>query len=186
MSGLLRLSNTNFDGTFRLGYFNTGSFGAIGNPFIGINIGEPSPSNASNPFRVLANVDTGATTAGSGTFILLNQNQTYSFSLTWTPTTGGAGTLTGTIGGNSVTVNAPAGTGGYNAFGIISGFVGSNDPNQKTAGSNFDNLTYAVVVPEPSMQAIAGVVAGGALSWTAYRRRRRNRQRSAGLDSESV
>jgi hypothetical protein len=185
MSGLLRLSNTNYDGTFRLGYFNTGSFGANGNPFIGINIGEPAPSNASNPFRVLANVDTGTTTAGSGTFILLNQNQTYSFSLTWTPTTGGAGTLTGTIGGNSVTVNAPAGTGSYNAFGIINGFVGTNDPTQKTAGSYFDNLTYAVV-PEPSMQAIAGVVAGGALSWTAYRRRRRNRQRGSSLDSRSV
>jgi hypothetical protein len=165
LSGLLRLSNEDFDGTFRLGYFNTGTFGSLTSPFLGISISEPT-GTTTNPFRA-----TIVTTETSSAVISLNQDQTYSFDLTWTPSTGGAGTLSGTFAGQSVSVSALSATGIYNAFGITSGYVGNN-PTQNTNGSYFDNITYSVV-PEPTqMVAVAGV--GAALGMWRMRKLRRN------------
>ncbi len=167
LSGLLRLSNADFDGTFRLGYFNTGTFGSLTSPFLGISISEPAGATT-NPFRA-----TIVTTETSSAVISLNQDQTYGFDLTWTPSTGGAGTLAGTFAGQSVSLSALAGSGFFNAFGITNGYVNSSTPTQNTNGSYFDNVTYSVVVPEPTqMVFVAGV--GAALGAWRLRKLRRN------------
>jgi hypothetical protein len=171
MSGLLNFSNTDFNGAIRLGYFNSGTFGATGNPFIGLSISEPSGATT-DPMRIFATVDSGSSTA---TPILINQNETYSFSLTWTPTGGGAGTLAGLVAGTSVNLTAPAGTGVFNAFGIMNGFSANSAPALNTAGSYVDNLTYSVV-PEPSTWVMAG--AGIALVATCGEVKRRRRVRA--------
>jgi hypothetical protein len=168
MSGLLNFSNTDFNGAIRLGYFNSGTFGATGNPFIGLSISEPSGATT-DPMRIFATVDSGSSTA---TPILINQNQTYSFSLTWTPTGGGAGTLAGLVAGTSVNLTAPAGTGVFNAFGIMNGFSANSAPALNTAGSYVDNLTYSVV-PEPETLAMAGVGVASAVMGRELRRRKK-------------
>lgn len=166
LSGLLRLSNSDFDGNFRLGYFNTGTFGSSADPFLGISFGEPlSPGG---PFR--ASITTNGTTSAP---ISLNQDQTYGFNLTWTPTTGGAGTLAGTFAGQPVSVTAGlSATGIYTAFGITNGYSNSSVSTLNTNGSYFDNITYSVV-PEPTqMVFVAGV--GAALGMWRMRKLRRN------------
>ena len=174
ISGLMRFSNEDFDGSIRLGYFNSGTFGNSGNSFLGLNIGEPSPSNTSNPFRVWALVESGSQTQ-IPTPILINQNQTYSFGLTWTPTAGGAGTLSGNVGGTPFSLSAPAGTSLFNAFGITNGWMVSNNSAQNTSGSYFDNVTYSVV-PEPTQMVF---VAGIGAAFGAWRLRKLRRARGA-------
>jgi len=165
LSGLLRLSNADFDGTFRLGYFNTGTFGSSTAPFLGISISEPL--TPTDPFRAFI-----TTNGTSSAVISVNQDQTYGFDLTWTPSTGGAGTLAGTFAGQSVSVSALSATGIYNAFGITNGYVPSSNSAQNTNGSYFDNITYSVV-PEPTqMVFVAGV--GAALGAWRLRKLRRN------------
>jgi hypothetical protein len=170
ISGLLNFSNVDFDGSIRLGYFNSGAFGNTGNSFIGLNISEPVPSNTSNPFRVSGVVASG--TQSTTTPILINQNQTYSFGLTWTPTGGGAGTLSGNVGGTPFSLSAPTGSSLFDAFGITNGWMASNNSAQNTNGSYFDNITYSVV-PEPTqMVFVAGV--GAALGAWRLRKLRQN------------
>jgi hypothetical protein len=167
LSGLLRLSDSDFDGNFRLGYFNTGTFGSSTDPFLGISFAEPLIPTG--PFR--ASITTNGTFTAS---ISLNQNQTYGFDLTWTPSTGGAGTLSGTFAGQSVSLSALSGTGIYDAFGITNGYAVNSESTQNTNGSYFDNVTYSVVaVPEPTqMVFVAGV--GAALGMWRMRKLRRN------------
>jgi hypothetical protein len=167
LSGLLRLSNSDFDGTFKLGYFNTGAFGTVTSDFLGISISEPAGATT-NPFRA-----TIVTTETSSAVISLNQDQTYSYDLTWTPTTGGAGTLAGTFAGQSVSLSALAGSGFFNAFGITNGYVGTSASNLNTNGSYFDNVTYSVGVPEPTQMVFAAGV-GAALGAWRLRKLRRN------------
>ena len=166
LSGLLRLSNSDFDGSFRLGYFNTGTFGSSTDPFLGISISEPT-GTSTNSFRA-AIVTTGTVLGG----ILLSQNQTYGFNLTWTPSTGGAGTLSGTFAGQPVSLSALSGTGIYNAFGITTGYSTTNGSTLNTNPSFFDNLTFSVV-PEP-MQMVSVAAIGAALGMWRMRKLRRN------------
>lgn len=171
ISGLLNFSNVAFDGSIRLGYFNSGAFGTTGNSFIGLNIGEPSPSNTSNPFRVWGLVESGTQTQ-TPTPILINQNQTYSFGLTWTPTGGGAGTLSGNVGGTPFSLSAPTGTSLFDAFGITNGWMANSNSALNTNGSYFDNITYSVV-PEPT-QMVSVAAIGAALGMWRMRKLRRN------------
>jgi hypothetical protein len=173
LSGLLRLSNADFDGTFKLGYFNTGTFGTATSDFLGISISEPSGATT-NPFRA-----TIVTTETSSAVISLNQDQTYSYDLTWTPTTGGAGTLAGTFAGQSVSLSALAGSGFFNAFGITSGYVGSSNSSLNTNGSYFDNVTYSVVVPEPTQMVFAAGVGAALGAWRLRKLRRNGRGSNA-------
>jgi autotransporter-associated beta strand protein len=146
MSGNFSLLNDTFDGTFKLGFFNTQ---AIATNFIGINISEPSGASI-DPFRGYAAVEGvgGASTPGASP-ILLAQDTPLTFNLTWTPSNAadGSGTLTGTIGGTDIgTIVVGPGSGTFNAFGLVSGGLG-NSSAAKTAGCYFDDLTYTAATP---------------------------------------
>jgi autotransporter-associated beta strand protein len=154
MSGKFKLLNDNYDGSFRLGFFNTAD---VGENFVGISFVEPE-GGTGDPFRGYAVV---GGTGGAGTGIIpLTQTVTITFDLTWTPAVeeDGSGTLTGTITVpdpdfpeedpdiTNVNVAVAAGEGTFNAFGLASG-GSNNNQNQKTAGCYFDDLTYTAVAP---------------------------------------
>jgi autotransporter-associated beta strand protein len=140
MSGKFYLLNSNFDGAFRIGFFNNSN---VDNNFIGIEIAEPS-GGVGNPFRGYV-----ATNLVRHTGIIsLVQDVPYTFSLTWTPAVeaDGSGTLAGTVAGTDIgSIAVAAGTGTFNAFGISSG--GQSNVNEVTAGCYFDDLTYTEVAP---------------------------------------
>jgi uncharacterized repeat protein (TIGR02543 family) len=140
MSGKFYLLNSNFDGAFRIGFFNNSN---VDNNFIGIEIAEPS-GGVGNPFRGYV-----ATNLVRHTGIIsLVQDVPYTFSLTWTPAVeaDGSGTLAGTVAGTDIgSIAVAAGTGTFNAFGISSG--GQSNVNEVTAGCYFDDLTYTKTAP---------------------------------------
>jgi autotransporter-associated beta strand protein len=141
MSGNMYFQNTNFDGGFYLGFFDSGAFSGTAAPadFVGILVVEPSGS-ASSPMRVLpASID-GTPTYGS--IFGLTQLQQLTFNLTYTGSGDGSGTLTGTLGGTNIgTINTSAGSSTFNAFGLASGGSNPADPNLKT-NFYFDNVSY--------------------------------------------
>jgi len=141
MTGSFRLANDAFDGHFYLGFFNPASLvsGQAPGSFAGIQIAEPA-ANAGDPFRGSAVV--AGTGGNSSATIHLTQNTTLAFDLTWTGGADGAGTLSGTLAGQSVNVTVGAGAGNFTAFGLLSGGMASGNPAQKTAGCHFDNLGY--------------------------------------------
>jgi uncharacterized repeat protein (TIGR02543 family) len=141
MSGKFVLLNDNFDGNFRIGFFNTAD---VPNNFVGIEFSEPTPTVA-DPFRGFAAV--GGTGGASTDTIPLTPDTPLTFNLTFTPAIAadGSGTLTGTVGETAVNVAVAAGSGSFNAFGLVSG--GFSNQNQKTAGCYFDDLTYTAATP---------------------------------------
>jgi len=141
MSGSFYLENSDFDGNFRIGFFNTAN---VPNNFVGIEIREPS-SGGGNPFRGFAEV-TGTGGAISPTPIDLNQAETLTYNLTWTGQSDGSGTLSGTLAGTAVNVAVAAGSGTFNAFGLVIGGMGTN-VNENTGPCFFDDLTYTEVTP---------------------------------------
>jgi uncharacterized repeat protein (TIGR02543 family) len=142
MSGSFYLENSDFDGTFKIGFFNTA---AVATNFVGIAFSEPSGGIA-NPFRGYAEVaGTGGASSGP-TPIELNQAETLTYNLTWTGQPDGSGTLSGTLAGTAVNVAVAAGSGTFNAFGIVTGGMGTN-VNENTGPCFFDDLTYTEVTP---------------------------------------
>jgi uncharacterized repeat protein (TIGR02543 family) len=164
MAGSLRLANNNFDGAFYLGYFTPGQ--GLSN-FIGIQIVEPNGS-AGDPFRSYVRV---MGTGDNGTGIIsLAQNTTLTFDLTWTGSPDGSGALSGTLAGQSLNIPVTAGSGGFSAFGLVSGGFSSSSI-QRTAGCYFDSLTYnkygTTPPPPPPATYTVSYNANGATSGTA-------------------
>jgi uncharacterized repeat protein (TIGR02543 family) len=134
LTGNFRLTNSNFDGSFYVGYFDPSD---PGNNFVGIGFSEPS---GSTDFRGFASVNH-STNSG---IVSLPQSTTYSFDLTWIGNADGSGTLSGTIAGQNVSVTAGAGTGNFTAFGLLNGGMPSSSL-EKTGNCYFDNLSYRKV-----------------------------------------
>ncbi len=140
MAGSFRLVNNNFDGVFYVGYFNPENLtaGNAPNPFIGIEIFEPSGA-ASGPFRCRLRVS--GVGGSSSNIIELPQNTVLTYDLTWSGGTDGSGTLSGVIAGQSLNVLVGPGLGDFTAFGLLSGGLSSNT-NERTGTCLFDNLLY--------------------------------------------
>ena len=147
IAGDWMLKNTNFDGTIRIGYFNKSD---PNNNFIGIVIREPAgvvldPSiqDSGKLFRAyLAVKGTSGETTVSEKPIEPHMVGPGKFDLIWKGNPDGSGTLSGTLTGLPVSITVPAGSGSFDAFGILAGGDGSDDPEQKTGDCYFDNLTY--------------------------------------------
>jgi hypothetical protein len=86
----------------------------------------------------------------------VTQNTTTSFSVTWTGSPDGSGTLSGNIGGTPFSISAAAASETVNAFGVCVGFLSDNSA-LNTGNCYFDNLVYSVI---PS--ATFTVTGGGA------------------------
>jgi len=148
-SGHILVANVNFEGTFRLGYFNTA------NPesnFIGIEIKEPAGTildpklhGSGKAFRAYLTVYGSGGTISSVPLELDNGSGSSgkAFDLTWTANPDGSGTLSGTL--QSIPMpelKVAAGSGSFNAFGILTGGNSSDDPAKLTGGIWFDDLNY--------------------------------------------
>jgi uncharacterized repeat protein (TIGR02543 family) len=64
------------------------------------------------------------------------------FDLIWKGNPDGSGTLSGTLTSLPFSISVPAGSGSFNAFGMLAGGDSSDDPTKQTGGCWFDNLTY--------------------------------------------
>jgi len=151
MSGDFLLTNVNFDGAFRIGYFNTNDF-TIGDTFNFIGIQFIEPPTSACPFRVRAIVS--GPGGVSSEIISLAQNKTFSYNLTWTGSTNGSGTLIGNIAGESINLTADVGVGNFRAFGILNEKMPSQNIRERTGVCLFDNLIYVKdgpsITPEPA------------------------------------
>jgi hypothetical protein len=136
LSGSMKLTDEDFDGRFTLGYFKAGDEGTN---FVGLLIAEPSAGG--DPFRGYLTV-MGPGGASSTSPIYLPQNSLLTFDLTWTGNTDGSGSLGGTVAGFSVNINAGAGAGTFDAFGLLCGGMASSNASAN-AVAYFDDLTYA-------------------------------------------
>jgi hypothetical protein len=145
-SGHIKVANANFEGTFRLGYFNTA------NPesnFIGIEFREPAGTildpklhGSGKAIRAYLTVNGPGGTISSEPFEL-DGSAEKAFDLVWTANPDGSGTLSGTL--QSIPMpelKVAAGSGSFNAFGLLAGGNSSDDPTKLTGGIWFDDLTY--------------------------------------------
>ncbi len=146
LGGNLRMTNANFEGAFRIGYFNTAD---PGNNFVGIEIREPAgipitpmAHHSGKLFRAYLTVK-GHGGAISTVPLELEMNFLgVAFDLIWKGNPDGSGTLSGTLTSLPVNIAVPAGSTSFNAFGILSGGDSSDDPTKLTGGCWFDNLNY--------------------------------------------
>jgi hypothetical protein len=145
-SGHIKVANANFEGTFRLGYFNTA------NPesnFIGIEFREPAGTildpklhGSGKAIRAYLTVNGPGGTISSEPFEL-DGSAEKAFDLVWTANPDGSGTLSGTL--QSIPMpelKVAAGSGSFNAFGLLAGGNSSDDPTKLTGGIWFDDLNY--------------------------------------------
>jgi len=149
LAGIMRVANENFEGTFRLGYFNTAS---PGSNFIGIEIREPAGiildplhhgSGTMLRGYLAVNGPGGTTSSVPLELIGGSGNSGIAFDLIWMGNPDGSGTLSGSLQSIPMpTITVAAGNGTFNAFGILAGGDSSDDPTKKTGGCWFDNLTY--------------------------------------------
>jgi hypothetical protein len=166
-AGNLYLADENFDGTLRIGYFNTSS---PESNFIGIEIREPAGKpitpmthKSGQLFRGhLCIKGPGGTTSTVPLELEMNFLGA-TFDLTWAGNPDGSGTLSGTVTSRPVSITVAAGRGSFNAFGILAGGDSSNGPTERTGDCHFDNLTYDKVtvtdytVPDNADGATGGV-----------------------------
>jgi len=145
-AGNLYLANENFDGTLRIGYFNTSS---PESNFIGIEIREPAGKPITPMIHKTGQLFRGHLcimgTGGTTSTVPLELEMNFlgaTFDLTWTGNADGSGTLSGTVTSRPVSITVAAGSGSFNAFGILAGGDSSDDPTKKNGGCYFDNLTY--------------------------------------------
>jgi uncharacterized repeat protein (TIGR02543 family) len=148
MAGHWASHNANFEGTFRIGYFNTES---PESNFIGIEIREPAGTvldpdmkDSGKILRTYLTVKgTDGTTISAEPFEpFMAASHPKTFDLIWKGNPDGSGTLSGTLTSLPFSISVPAGSGSFNAFGILAGGDSSDDPTKKTGGCWFDNLTY--------------------------------------------
>jgi hypothetical protein len=142
LAGSFYLENrttSGFDGNFFLGYFDATD--PRRENFIGISFAEPA-SDPSATFRGFTGVN------GPGGFetgiIGLTQLMPLTFDLTWKGSADGSGTFSGTLADQDVNLTVAAGTGTFNAFGLMCGGALS-DANKRTRNCYFDNLTYSKI-----------------------------------------
>ena len=145
MAGSWMLKDANFSGAFRIGYFNTAD---PENNFIGIEIREPA-GTVLNPdiqdsgklFRAYLSV---MGPGGTRSTVPIEPHMVGSgkFDLIWQGNPDGSGTLSGTLTGLPISIKVAAGSGRFDAFGILAGGDDSDDPTKKTADCWFDDLTY--------------------------------------------
>jgi len=147
MAGSWMLKDANFSGAFRIGYFNTAD---PQNNFIGIEIREPAGTaldptiqDSGKLFRAWLSVKgtTGGTTTSKGP-IEPHMVGSGKFDLIWKGKPDGSGTLSGTLTGLPISITVAAGSGSFDAFGILAGGDDSDDPTKKTAACWFDDLIY--------------------------------------------
>jgi hypothetical protein len=142
LAGSFYLENrttSGFDGNFFLGYFDATD--PRRENFIGISFAEPA-SDPSATFRGFTGVNgPGGLETG---IIGLTQLMPLTFDLTWNGSADGSGTFSGTLAGQDVNLTVAAGTGTFNAFGLMCGGALS-DANKRTRNCYFDNLTYSKI-----------------------------------------
>jgi hypothetical protein len=142
LAGSFYLENrttSGFDGNFFLGYFDATD--PRRENFIGISFAEPA-SDPSATFRGFTGVNgPGGLETG---IIGLTQLMPLTFDLTWNGSAVGSGTFSGTLAGQDVNLTVAAGTGTFNAFGLMCGGALS-DANKRTRNCYFDNLTYSKI-----------------------------------------
>jgi len=149
MSGVMRLDNVNFDGAFRIGYFNTSG---PANNFIGLEIREPAGTildptdhGSGTKFRAYLTVNGAGGTSSPLPFELDfgSGNSGRAFDLIWTGNSDGSGTLSGSV--QSVplpSITVGAGSSSFNAFGLLNGGMSSNNATEVTGPCWFDDLNY--------------------------------------------
>jgi len=161
LAGIMRVANENFEGTFRLGYFNTSS---PGSNFIGIEIREPGGiildplhhgSGTMLRGYLAVNGPSGTTSLVPLELIGGSGNSGIAFELIWTGNPDGSGTLSGTLQSIPMpTITVAPGSGNFNAFGILSGGDNSSDTTKVTGGCWFDNLNYDTQTLPSSSQTL--------------------------------
>jgi hypothetical protein len=146
LAGNLRMDNVNFEGTFRIGYFNTND---PATNFVGIEIREPMGTpitpmvhNTGKLLRAYLFVN-GLGGVISTVPLELDMNFLgVAFDLIWKGNADGSGTLSGTVASRPVSITVAAGSSSFNAFGILSGGNDNQDSGKKTGECYFDNLNY--------------------------------------------
>ncbi len=146
LAGYFSVANVNFEGTLRIGYFNTSN---PGNNFMGIEIREPADTilnpmqhGSGTMLRAYLTVNGPGGTISSVPFELIG-GRFKAFDLIWKSNPDGSGTLSGTL--QSIPMpelKVAAGSGSFNAFGILTGGNSSDDPTKLTGGIWFDDLNY--------------------------------------------
>jgi len=148
LSGNFQIADVNFDGSFHIGYFSTES---PENNFIGIEIRHPADTildpdlhGSGKLFRAYLTVKgPRGTTSTTPMEVYMHGGGTKTFDLIWKGNPDGSGTLSGTVVSISMPpITVAAGSGSFNAFGLLNGGMSSNDTTQVTGGCWFDNLTY--------------------------------------------
>jgi hypothetical protein len=146
LTGMMKVADVNFKGTFRFGYFDTAN---PGTNFIGIEFKEPAGTILDPKFhgsgKALRSYLTvyGPGGAISSVPFELEGGGEKAFDLRWTGNTDGSGTLSGTIQSIFIPeIKVGAGNGSFNAFGILTGGDSSDDPAKLTGGIWFDDLNY--------------------------------------------
>ncbi len=145
--GQLESRNANFEGTLRIGYFNTAN---PGSNFIGIETSEPAGTEL-NPsvqhtgqlFRAYLSVkgpDGTISTVPMELHMIGGHPKT--FDLIWKGNPDGSGTLSGTIISLPISITVAAGSGSFDAFSILAGGDSSDDSTKKTDVCYFGNLVY--------------------------------------------
>jgi uncharacterized repeat protein (TIGR02543 family) len=152
LSGNLQLTKPDpklpihYPGVIRIGYFNTST---PGSNFVGIEIREPSGTatdstvyKSGEQYRAYLAVRGSGGTVSSVPIELEMNFLGAAFDLIWKGNPDGSGTLSGTVTSLPINISVAAGTGSFNAFGILAGGDSSNDSTQANGSYYFDNLTY--------------------------------------------
>jgi uncharacterized repeat protein (TIGR02543 family) len=145
LSGIMRVADTNFDGAFRFGYFNTSS---PESDFLGIEIREPAgtildPTLHGSGTKFRAYLAVHGPGGATSSVPLELEGGGRDFDLIWRGNPDGSGTLSGTIQSIPMpSITVEAGSGSFNALGLLNGGMSSDDATQKTGECWFDNLTY--------------------------------------------
>jgi antitoxin component YwqK of YwqJK toxin-antitoxin module len=146
LAGNLRMDNVNFEGSFRIGYFNTND---PANNFVGIEIREPKGTpltsmvhNTGKLFRAYLTVNGPGGVISTVPLELEMNFLGVAFDLIWKGNADGSGTLSGTVTSRPISITVAAGGSIFNAFGILAGGNESEDSSKKTGECYFDNLTY--------------------------------------------
>jgi uncharacterized repeat protein (TIGR02543 family) len=142
-----RVQDGNYEGTFRIGYFNTAS---PAKNFIGIEFREPAGTvldpevqHSGHVYRAyLAVYGPGGAISKVPFEPFLHGSHPKTFDLIWSGNPDGSGTLSGTLTSLPISIMVPPGSGSFNAFGILAGGDSSDDLTKKTDLFHFDNLTY--------------------------------------------
>ena len=145
-SGSLRLANEDFNGSFFIGFIDKNDT-SNPIPMYGIEFNEPSTGGALGPFRAQPKIRKGNGSSVVSANISVAQNSTFTFSVTWTGSPNGSGTLSGNVAGTPFSISDGSLSESLNAFGVGVGFSGNDDATLNTAGVYFDNLSYSLVPP---------------------------------------